>query len=464
MAYVAGVFLIAQIALIVAQFVLIGRRISSRKTSSNVSPHRLNVNHAELEERLGILDRIQPRAFPFSIFLQPKLRGDINNKFGNDTIKAGRILPCFHPDPEGGKHAKTMNTGLLFCKPTKVAGSTAAGVHLRIARNAADRQHRNFPICRNQWQHGPVRKRFSNRIKTKSLLWTILRDPTRRLVSLFYHFHVSRRGVKATAANFRKIILQEEKQKRSMYLDWVSFVRGSNHTAMIESILYDYDFVAVTERMDESIVALAILWGIPLADVLYFSAKSPEKNGGYDGGGAGACFPILKGEIVPGMQEVIDSEEFQSMIRWDRIAHQLANRSLDKTIDETIGRERFNHVYARFRHAMKVAQERCEPEVIAPCTGGGIFHHKSSSPLVLPQEDDDERNTTWHQFLGQARREESTDCLARDSGCGYMCLDDVATELDLWDWAPPMQYRFPRAFGLGPSSRERLKAKAHADG
>ena len=415
------------------------------------NPHKWNV-----EER-QIYDRIQPRAFPFSIFLQPKWSDARSNrdKGPNAALKTtattmtavAAALPCFPPDPNWRIEKSTTDKGLLFCKPTKVGSSTAAGVHLRIARNAADRQRQNYHICHNSWQHGPVRKRFPNRDKAKSLLWTVLRDPTRRLVSLFYHFKVSVQGVKATAANFRKHSMEKGIKHLMMYQDWVSFQRGSNHTAMIESILYDYDFVAVTERMDESVVALAILWGIPLADVLYLSAK---RFGNYDGGARGACFPILNGEIVHGMQEVIDSEEFQSMIRLDRIAHQLANRSLDKTIDETIGRDRFNQAYGKFRRAMKVAQERCTPEVIAPCTNGGI------GKVVVRY-----RNTTSHQFMRKPRKYKDTDCLAIDSGCGYMCLDDVAAELNLWDQAAPMQYRFPDAFGLGPSSRQRLATKTH---
>jgi hypothetical protein len=40
-----------------------------------------------------------------------------------------------------------------------------------------------------------------------------------------------------------------------------------------------YDFIAITERMDESAVELQMLLGLPLADVLYLNAKT---SGGYE--------------------------------------------------------------------------------------------------------------------------------------------------------------------------------------
>ena len=397
------------------------------------------------EDQVLLLGSMQPRAFPFSNF------SGAHNTYTNATTG----LPCFPPNPLWRTSpGRPTATGLLFSKSEKVGGSTTAGVHLRIARNAADRQNQNFTICHTGWMHGRAQNRYKNRNKEQSLLWTVLRDPTRRLVSMFYHFYVARRGVQATADNFRKHIVEE---KHDTYLETVAFrhERGhlNNHSAMIESILYDYDFVAVTERMDESLLALSLLWRIPLADVLYLSAK---KSGSYDGGGGGGCHIIPKGEITAGMQEIIESKEFQSLIRWDRIAHQLANRSLDKTIDETIGRDKFNQVYTTYRHALQLAQERCAPEVVAPCTGGGILRESSSSSSLLHQYDNNMTNTV----LGQRRKYADTDCLSNDAGCGYMCLDDVATELNLWDSAPPMQYRFPNAFGLGLSSRQRLANKS----
>ena len=50
----------------------------------------------------------------------------------------------------------------------------------------------------------------------------------------------------------------------------------------MNEILAEYDYIGITERMEESAVALAMLLDLPLGDVLYLNAK---QNGGYDEGG-----------------------------------------------------------------------------------------------------------------------------------------------------------------------------------
>lgn len=248
----------------------------------------------------------------------------------------------------------------------------------------------------------------------------------------------------ATAKNFQTMLETQYRQHHNYYLHQASSIIGSNQdpAKQIWSILNDIDFIGITERMDESVVALSILWGLPLADVLYLSAKT---NGGYDGGGGG-CHLIPKSIRVPGMQEVIDSEFFQDIIQWDNVVFQLANRSLDLTIDQTIGRDKFNKAYSIFQNARKLAEQTCSKEVQFPCTGGGL----------------NASNDTW----GRSFNYKDTDCLMRDSGCGYMCLDDVATELGLWG-PQELKYSFPGAFGLGPSSQKRLRKRLpsirHAD-
>ncbi|KAL7580776.1 hypothetical protein ACA910_001056 [Epithemia clementina (nom. ined.)] len=398
-----------------------------------------------------VLNSVPPRAYPY--------RSSQSNNAS---------LPCFPPHPQWRRHrGRNQRTGLLFNKPTKVGGSTAAGVHLRIARNAADRQNKTFPICYTNWDHGSARVRFGPAPSPElSLRWTILRHPKPRLVSLFRHFLVSWGLCNNTAEDFlRYIVLNDDNnqnnQHREYYLKTVAMrptlnqLKSSpsppprNRTEMVESILYDYDFVALTERMDESLVVLSMLWNVPLADVLYLSAK---QGGSYDGGGGGGCHlipPNTKNsskDDVAQWQAALDSPQFQSLIQWDSVVYDLANRSLDKTIDETIGRDAFNVKMAQFRQALAVAEEMCGPEVEAPCTGGGLF-------------DDEDSKRPAPTKIGRARLPQYTDCLVVDSGCGFMCLDDVATKLDLWGPHAPLQYKFPYAFSMGASTQKRLAAK-----
>jgi hypothetical protein len=89
-------------------------------------------------------------------------------------------------------------------------------------------------------------------------------------------------------------------------------------------------------------------------------------------------------------------------IHWDNVMHQIANRSLDLTIETRLGgRARFERQLQKFQRARAIAEERCQPKM--PCTAQGEKLHFTE-----------------------------TDCLWADSGCGYKCLDDLAIELDLW--------------------------------
>ena len=80
------------------------------------------------------------------------------------------------------------------------------------------------------------------------------------------------------------------------------------------------------------------------------------------------------------------------------------NTSLDKTIDEVIGRETFENELKIFRHAQEVVKEKCLPTVVFPCSPSG--------ELIAETPDD---------------------CLWKDTGCGLKCLDAVSTELNLWN-------------------------------
>ena len=164
--------------------------------------------------------------------------------------------------------------------------------------------------------------------------------------------------------------------------------------------------------------------------------KSAKKNGGYDA--TNECHLIPKTVILPGMQEIIDSNYFQNMIEWDKRVHRLANRSLDMTIDQ-IGKDKFQDALSTFLHARQVAEEKCSDEVTFPCSRGGM-------------------NAT-NNTHGKRWPTNQIDCLFNDSGCGYVCLDDVATELGLWGKWRPLTYPFPRAFMMGNSTRKRLGAR-----
>jgi hypothetical protein len=336
-----------------------------------------------------------------------------------DAWPRNRPLPCEPAEPNWVDYSvQTTPTdhGLLFLKPYKTGSSTASGITLRMSRNIAAR---NLPppstahgvpepMCRTRYDHGWASHLFPTRVRQRSFLWTLVRDPTARVVSQFFHFQVSRKKTEPSDENFKNYVRHGPVDMiHDYYLDALStsnYRKGrTDPVATVNGIFRDYDFVGVTERMDESAVALAMLLRLPLADILYLKAKG---HGGYDDAGGSPnkkCTYIWPSFVSSGLQEFFRTDEWQNIVQWDHAVFQAANRSLDLTIDK-LGRTKFDHFLRKFREAKALAHDRCLPKTVFPCSEGGIYH----SP-------------------------EETDCLWNDSGCANKCLDEISTELELWE-------------------------------
>ena len=340
-----------------------------------------------------------------------------------------RPLPCFHPtDHNATFHWSSIQNlkrpatqGLFFLKLLKTGSTTGTSIHLRIAWNLARRRrlravqpvdsgHDDYEICKTRHRHGwagPRMYKFHNRQRDASFLWTILREPNARYISEFFHFQVSRGRQNASDENAIQFF-RNGRHSDHHYLSWLSTRspqytrrrRGGRPFVVANRIMEDYNFIGILERLHESVVALMMLLNIPMADVLFLSSKASR---GYDDGEyKNTCFKIQPGTVSAGLQVFLESTEWRSYIQPERELYEAASRSLDRTI-EALGRETFEANVKTFRRAQELVAERCEPNVRFPCSR-----------------------------LGEKRSPEETDCLYSDTGCGFDCLDEVATELDLW--------------------------------
>jgi hypothetical protein len=139
---------------------------------------------------------------------------------------------------------------------------------------------------------------------------------------------------------------------------------------------------------------------LPMADVLHLSSKT---SGSYDDGKfRNTCVAIQKSNVSSTVHEFFMGDEWQAYIAPERALYLAANTSLDRTID-SLGRLEFERQLQKFRRAKAVVESKCGPVVKFPCSS-----------------------------TGELRRDKDTDCLWGDLGCGFDCLDQVATELDLW--------------------------------
>lgn len=315
-------------------------------------------------------------------------------------------LPCFPPDnltlAPGGPLETPTKTGFLYLKTYKTASSTTAGIQLRLARNVAQRTN-GTAMCQARFNHATRRQEhgqlFAHRIRDKSFLWAVLREPTQRAISEFFHFEVSRKAVTPTDDNFQRFV--------SRRANWNYYLRSLTLTSpkdlnyryhdVLHDILQQYDFIGITERMEESAVALAMILGIPLSDVMYLSAKS---SGGHDA--QTDCTLIQSSFVSPGMQAYFASPAWEQQIGRDALLYQAVNQSLDLTIDR-LGRAAFDANLATFRQAQTIGQERCESVAVFPCGKNGEQQHFAALKS----------------------------CLWKDSGCGYACLDEVAADLGI---------------------------------
>lgn len=341
-----------------------------------------------------------------------------------------RPLPCFDPLAEVNstknetwwsgpvqKRPPLDGRGLFYLKLTKTASSTSAGVHLRVARRLAQRLRRrqhddndnnattaptDWPVCRSRFLHGfagPKMFRYARRDRTRSYLWTTLRQPTARYVSEFLHFQVGRRG--ADPRRTWKSFLRRGPHSDHHSLSWLS-VRGyrygrSDPYRTARSVLAEYDFIGLVERYDESLVLLSLLLRVPLRDVLYLPSKV---SGAYDD----LCAYIPTADVVPpAMRAYVNGSEWRAYVAPEAALWEAVNVSLDMTV-EALGRDVVRRRLTRFRTVQRRVQDVCDDSTTNPCVS----------------------------VNGTRRRVVETDyCYVGDMGCGWECIDRVADEMGL---------------------------------
>jgi Sulfotransferase family len=189
------------------------------------------------------------------------------------------------------------STGLMLVKTLKTGSSTAAGVTLRLAQQIARRRNFTFAVadrdlpprtrapwtlCKNRVMHAQTHSMgYAHRDRSRSFLWSIVREPTSRAVSHYFHTLVSRRRLNASDdAIFLRYLKSEIPSYQLDFEDYqikyLSFhhLPRYNRSAYdpiheINEILRNYDFVAMTERLDESLVAMQMLLGLDAEDIAH---------------------------------------------------------------------------------------------------------------------------------------------------------------------------------------------------
>jgi hypothetical protein len=109
-------------------------------------------------------------------------------------------FPCYESDKQLLMSTQPASEGLLFQRPDKTGTTTMVGILMRLAHNRAasltpqekKRQNITTPIfkaCKHRAMHGTaVSYQYYQRNRQKSFLFSLIRDPTAKAISRFFHF------------------------------------------------------------------------------------------------------------------------------------------------------------------------------------------------------------------------------------------------------------------------------------
>jgi hypothetical protein len=298
-------------------------------------------------------------------------------------------------------------------KVPKAASSTAAGVTLRIQQEMMNRTERH---CHVEYDHR-LASSYAKVNTRESFLWTSIRDPTQRALSRVFFTQVSFKGQEPTNELILQALQNPHEKFGSVSLGQGGFQlryttlqpilansawRPENETLVlkpqrvvlsVKRIVESYGFVALVERMDESLVALSMLLRIPLTDVLISSSAKVAGSSYFMR--YGKCVKLVKAFTSPEVKTYLESKAWLAQNYGDILLHKVINKSLEKTIDQVFSRSAFEEKLKEYKRLKALDMQLCLPTTILPCSKDGINQ------------------------VGPSRQ----NCYKEDYGCGYPCIN-----------------------------------------
>jgi hypothetical protein len=217
----------------------------------------------------------------------------------------------------------------MLTKVHKAASSTSAGVAIRISNRVAKRQNALKKACLHyceQWCS--LRNHHSQRGRSKSFLWATVRQPHSKALSSFFYYQ-GQGGAEEQISHLEKQLGNQLRQIRkrdggeetrkgkvqeggdvfgNLGLD-NSTVTKDPKTLVFghiqKRVLQWYNFVAVREQWEESMVVMKLMLNLSYADMIILKSK---ESGGYAGSWADrVCRKIPKATASPAAQEYLQT-------------------------------------------------------------------------------------------------------------------------------------------------------------
>jgi hypothetical protein len=110
--------------------------------------------------------------------------------------------------------------------------------------------------------------------------------------------------------------------------------------------------------MDESLVALSMLLNIPVTDVLISSSKVAGSSYFMR---YGKCVKLVKAFVSPAVKEHLESKTWLAQNYGDTLLHMTVNKSLDLTIDQSLGRANFDLKLSEYKRLKALDAKICAP-------------------------------------------------------------------------------------------------------
>merc|ERR1711862_47707 len=168
-------------------------------------------------------------------------------------------------------------------------------------------------------------------------------------------------------------------------------------TDTVQTIMNNYHFIFLNERLDECLVILKFLIKLKTNDILYLPSKVASGGDSWYRWGnhsTSTCIKLEKSFVSPKIGSYLSSSSWKEKNYGDYLLYNVVNKSLDLTIDTYIGKDNFEKAFEVFMNRKKVAEKTCAKEAILPCSETGEY-----------------------------QRESEKNCFFEDIGCGHECLD-----------------------------------------
>jgi hypothetical protein len=390
------------------------------------------------DEYITSRQRFRPKRKPVRVTesspLSPFYSSPMHNEYNGSIIFPvyNNSFPCGQLMDEAAIRTRAdAKEGLFYVKEIETSSTIFSSITARIARNMGQRQQQQQQRLHSGVVDGNTNnvtgtvcstrvvsqraRRFRGRSLQKSFLWSVVAEPVDRLIAKYYHYADIKQPVandkRQITTKFQDYVLNNENQDYGYYFRSLSVKQNLNPYNMkrqpyIRELLDSYDFLGISERMDESLAVLMILLGLEIQDVLYLptpKASPKDSSSGssstidyYENWKKDQCRPILVPEVTLEMKQWFYSEEFEAFIEADVLFYKAVNKSLDATIDN-LGKQRVEKAVKQLQMAQSQVEKMCQ-NVRFPCSSEGEF-------------------------------QKETDCFFSNIGCGYECLDNVGQSL-----------------------------------